>query len=74
MSSYYLLADLFLNHTPSEDAEEEEESSDDEHVKESRIIATDERHVSVRGGRREGGREGEREREREREGERERRK
>ena len=63
MSSYYLLADLFLNHTPSEDAEEEEESSDDEHVKESRIIATDERHVSVRRGRREGERERKRERE-----------
>lgn len=50
MSSYYLLADLFLSHTPSEDVEEEEESSDDEHIKESRIIAKDERHVSVRGG------------------------
>ena len=61
MSSYYLLADLFLSHTPSEDAEEEEESSDDEHIKESRIIAKDERHVSVRGG----GREREREREKE---------
>ena len=46
MSSYYLLAGMFLSHTPS--LEEESCNSDDDD--ESQLITNDEPYISVGGG------------------------